>query len=157
MSLADELDELHRLKEAAEDVGRDKKKADAAFKEQEHACLERMAADRAESFRTGGYLYTANQERVKGQVEDRRKYIDYALDNDEAVADFIDWVLDKRPLKEGVLRGQVYDMLRNLSGLHLKEDQRVLNDLAKSALDDEVAMPPGTTFRPDPYIQKRAS
>ena len=152
---AAELQQLDALKAKAEDAGRDKKKAGAAFKEQEQRCLERMQAEECESFRTGGTLFTANFDRVKGQVEDRRLYIKYALDNDEAVADYLEWLESCGVAGGG--RERLYEMLRDLSGLHLKEDQRVLNDLAKSALDDEVPMPPGVTYRPDPYIQRRRS
>lgn len=159
-TLAQNLQKMRALKDAAEQVGRDKKKADEEFKKQQSVCLRRMEADEAESFRTHGYLYTAVQNKVKGRVEDRRLYVRHCLENDESVADFVrDWGPDPFADPEGAekFEADLFDAITSTSLVQYRESQQTLNQQARSHLDDGVALPPGMTFDPDPSIQMRKS
>lgn len=155
--LATELHKLSTYKELTENAGRIYKETGAHFKEQQTKCLDLMEADECESFRTGGTLYTRIDDRVKGQVEDRRLYLRHCLENDEAVQDFVNWAWEAGNELEGVAE-KLYDLL--LGGLELcvlKEKQDRCNAQARAHIDDEAPLPPGLTFRPDPYIQQRNS
>jgi hypothetical protein len=158
-TLTEELRELRLRKERAEASGRLKKEDDAAFREQQARCLDLMEAQECESYRTGGTLFSAVQDRVKGQVDDRRKFIRWALENDEAVAEFIaEWGIcaaDGTP--DAAFEEAFYDAITNTSVVKLKEDGSAVNSMAKAHIDDEAPLPPGVSFRPDPYIGQRAS
>lgn len=80
-TLKDDLLELRRLKGEAEEAGRAKKKADADFKRKQARVLERMDAEEIESLRADGTLFTPT-ETIYGQVNDRSKFVAWALEND---------------------------------------------------------------------------
>jgi cytoplasmic iron level regulating protein YaaA (DUF328/UPF0246 family) len=157
-TLAEDLRELRLRKDAAEAEGAEKKFADVKFKEWQAHCLNRMEAEEAESFRTTGYLYSINK-RVKGQIEDRRPYVRWALENDEGIQEFLDEMEDAvvsqhESIDDVVadLRSSFYDAIMNTSQVSYKEDGHVINQQARAHVDDEAPLPPGLTFRPDPYI-----
>lgn len=158
-SLAQELKRLRALKDTAEQLGREKKEADARFKAHQQRCLQHMQAQEAESFRTNGYLYTAIDDKVKGRVEDRREYVRWALENDEAILDFMDWAETwrHRPSDFAKFKQELLDSITSTSVVQYKESQMVLNQQARSHLDDGAPLPPGMTFDPDPAIQMRRS
>lgn len=155
--LADDLLELRRLKDVAEEEGTDKQAADAAYKKHMAHCLNRMEAEKAESQRTGDYLYSVNK-RVKGQIEDRKQYVRWALENDEGIIAFLDAIHDLCvDRKDGLVRlaeleDSFYEAIMGTSMVSYKEDGTIINGQARSHVDDEAPMPPGLTFRPDPYI-----
>lgn len=155
-SLAEELRELRTLKDESEKAGREKKDADAKFKTKQAAVLERMEAEEAESFRTSGYLYTAVTERVKGQVEDRGPYVRWALENDEAIQEFLAAIGVTLHSDEEIAEA-LYSTLQSLSIVKLKEDGHVMNQQVRSHIDDKQPLPPGLTFRPDPYVSMTKS
>lgn len=163
MGLAQELQELQRLKKETEAAGRDKTERSAAFQRQQQRCLNLMEAEGCESYRTGGVLFTANRERMKGQIEDRRLYVRWALEQDEGVQEFLErWgsvLLHAKAPASMVdeLEEDLFEVLSNLSMLKLKEDGHVINQQARAHVDDERPLPPGLTFRPDPYVQQRSS
>jgi hypothetical protein len=154
MLLADALARLSELKTRTEDEGRTYKTQNAEFKEHQQVCLDLMEAQKTKSFRgEDGTLFTRCEDRVKGQVEDRRLYIRYCLEQDEGVQEF----LDAHATTEG-FEAAFYDLL--VGGLELvsvKEKQDKCNAQARAHIDDETPLPPGLTFRPDPYIQQRRS
>jgi hypothetical protein len=158
-----ELQRLSDLKDVAEESGRDYKERNAEFKAHQSRCLDTMEAAGCKSWRgETGTLYTRVDDRVKGQVEDRRKYLRYCLEQDEGADVFL------RNVETAVLAGDArkvpqlivdfYDLL--IEGLELvavKEKQDRCNAQARAHIDDEAPLPPGLTFRPDPYIQQRRS
>lgn len=153
-SLNAELQRLSTLKELAEVVGRDYKAKSADFKAHQDYCMELMEAEESESSRTQGVLYTHCKDRVKGQVEDRRLYIRWCLEQDEGVQEF----LGKLDTYDQDLVHEFYELL--VGGLELvavKEKQDRCNAQARAHIDDEASLPPGLTFRPEPYIQQRRS
>jgi hypothetical protein len=152
-TLAEDLRELRLRKDAAEAEGAEKKSADVKFKEWQAHCLNRMEAEEAESFRTTGYLYSINK-RVKGQIEDRRPYVRWALENDEGIQEFLQrWSPDTIEVDvEAAFERDFYDAIMNTSQVSYKEDRHVINQQARAHVDDEAPLPPGLTFRPDPYI-----
>lgn len=158
-SLAQELQRMRALKDTAETVGREKKEADARFKAQQRTCLGYMEAEEADSFRTKGYLYSAVTDRVKGRVEDRRAYVRWALENDESIQEFLDWLLNDGGWEGGhdVIEERFYDAITSTSVVSYRESQNVLNQQARTHLDDGQPLPPGMTYDPDPAIQMRKS
>jgi hypothetical protein len=156
-TLNTELQRLSTLKDLTEVKGRDYKAQSADFKEQQTKCLDLMEAQGCKSWRgEDGTLYTRCEDRVKGQVEDRRLYIRYCLEQDEGVQEFLNWAWEKGDELE--LHEKFYDLL--VGGLELvavKEKQDRCNAQARAHIDDEAPLPPGLTFRPDPYIQQRRS
>lgn len=157
-TLNEELHELRRLKDLAEAEGRDKKEADAAFKQHQAHCLERMEAEESESSKTRGYLYSV-VEKVKGQIEDRQPYIRWALENDPAIVEFLQWVYETCDADDGLVEfaARFFDALTSTSTVKYKEDGNVMNQQARAHVDDGAPLPPGLTFRPDPYISMRKS
>jgi hypothetical protein len=154
-TLAEDLRELRRLKDEAEETGREKKDSDAAFKQHQARCLNRMEAEEAKRFGDdkSGYLFTAIT-RVKGQIEDRAPYVRWALENDEAIQEFLNWataIASDDVLLDEVER-RFYDAIMGTSTVSYKEDGHVINQQARSHVDDGAPLPPGLTFRPDPYI-----
>jgi hypothetical protein len=160
-TLAEDLRELRRLKDAAEETGREKKATDANFKRWQAQCLERMEAEESDAFRTGDYLYSVVT-RVKGQIEDRKPYVRWALENDEAIQEFINenirWACGFADAPDGYealideMTEAFYDAIMGTSTVSYKEDGHVINQQARSHVDDGAPLPPGLTFRPDPYI-----
>lgn len=160
--LADELDHLGVLKRKAERVGRYKKDRDEVFKTHQVECLDLMEAQKSKSHRgEDGTLYTRVDDRVKGQVEDRRTYVRWALEQDEAVQEFLEATIAKlRPQTVSGLSAWVasfYDAVMNTELVKFQADQGHANALARAHVDDEAVLPPGLTFRPDPYVQMRRS
>jgi len=111
--LKDDLIYLRRLKDEAEAVGREKKKADAKFKNHQRKCLDRMEVEEVDGQRSGGYLFTAVREKVYGQISDRSEFVKWALENDpelvtyKEVADPLNQLVrsrldDKQPMPPGV-------------------------------------------------------
>jgi hypothetical protein len=158
MSLADEGAKLTRLAE------RKKTTADAAaeaakdYKAQEHKLLELMARERQASFRPEGlsFLFRADRERVKGQVDDRGVFFDWALGEEPSLLKFIDDLVaalgvDHQLTREGWTR-ELHEALKNLTFLKLAERQELLNRWARKNRDDKAPMPPGTAYRPDPFV-----
>ena len=154
-TLNEELHELRRLKDEAEAEGRDKREADVAFKQQQARCLERCEAEEAESVKTRGYLYSVVT-KVKGQIEDRRPYIRWALENDPAIVEFL-MTYCPYDLDTEVFREAFFDAITSTSTVKYKEDGNVMNQQARAHVDDGAPLPPGLTFRPDPYISMRKS
>src|SRR5687767_5987043 len=113
-TLAEDLRTMRALKDTAEADGKDKKEADAAFKQHQKRCLDRMEAEEAESFRTTGYLYSVVN-KVKGQIEDRAPYVRWALENDEGIQEFLDWLDEQVPAHKykttGELERRFYDAI----------------------------------------------
>lgn len=153
-TLNQELHELRRLKDEAERLGREKEKADTAFKKQKAKCLQRAEIEEADSSRTRGYLYTFEQQRVKGQVEDRGPYVRWALENDPVVQEFLSFLA---AISEEDLEDRFYEAITSTSTVKYKEDGHVMNQQARSHIDDAAPLPPGLTFRPDPTISMRKS
>lgn len=148
--LADDLLELRRLKDVAEATGKKKQADDKAFRQHTAKALERMEIERSSSFRSpdNDYLYSVNK-RVKGQIEDRKQYVRWALENDEGILEFLRATeLDERPAMVALF----YDAIMGTSMVSYKEDGTIINGQARSHVDDEAPLPPGLTFRPDPYI-----
>lgn len=159
-TLAEELQDLHALKQRAEEVGRTKKDADAAFKQKQEVVLRRMQAEQADSFRTNGVLFTAIADRVKGQVDDRRLFVRWALENDEGIQEFLSWAIETWRYDPGdpdAFVEKLYDAIMNTSLVTYKENGTACNSMAKAHIDDETPLPPGLSFRPDPYIQQLKS
>lgn len=161
-TLADELIELRRLKDEALAAGTVKTAADAAFKQQQAAALNRMEAEQSRRFGTDEYLYTANTDRVKGQVSDRKAYVRHELENDPAIIQFLDeWTTDiAAKMDDAAVRefeAEFYEAIMSTSTVKYKEDRTITNAQAKAHVDDEAPMPPGLEFRPDPYIGMTAS
>jgi hypothetical protein len=148
-TLAEDLRELRRLKDEAEETGREKKATDASFKRWQAQCLERMGAEESDAFRTGDYLYSVVT-RVKGQIEDRKPYVRWALENDEAIQEFLD-LINAHDDDPGLVEA-FFDAIMGTSTVSYKEDGHVINQQARSHVDDGAPLPPGLTFRPDPYI-----
>lgn len=158
--LSEELERLSELKTIAEDTGRYYKEAGAVFKEQQAKCLDLMEAVGFKSVRgEDGTLYTRCEDRVKGQVEDRRLYIRWCLEQDEGVQEFLhEHTCDLGIRARGAFVSDFMELL--VGGLELvavKEKQDRANAQARAHIDDEAPLPPGLTFRPDPYIQQRKS
>lgn len=157
-TLNEELHELRRLKDIAEAEGTEKKEADAVFKKQMEVCLHRMETEESDSSRTRGYLFTAVPDRMKGQVEDRKRYVRWALENDPGICEFLDrWTVDMHPKSFPNFEGDFYAAIMGTSVVKYKEDGTVINGQARAHVDDGAPLPPGLTFRPDPYIQMRKS
>lgn len=165
MTLNTELQRLSTLKELTEVKGRDYKDQNAEFKQHQTTCLDLMAAAGCGAWRddTTGTLYTKVEDRVKGQVEDRRLYIRWCLEQDAGVQEFLrEWspegVIEPDLVDSAEFEAAFYDLL--VGGLELvavKEKQDRCNAQARAHIDDEAPLPPGLTFRPDPYIQQRRS
>ena len=149
--LADDLLELRRLKDVAEEEGTDKKEADAAFKQHQLRVLDRMEAEKSASFRTGDYLYSINK-RVKGQVTDRKLYVRWALENDPAILEFLDRCRFSYDGWDDDEDARFYDAITSTSMVSYKEDGTIINGQARAHVDDEATLPPGLDFRPDPYV-----
>ena len=157
-SLAQDLQQLRALKDAAEKKGRAKKEADAEFKQHQYRCLARMEAEESKRFGTEDYLFTTVFDRVKGRIEDRRKYVRWALENDEAIAEFLEWLLDDgRGAASSVIEDRFFDAITSTSVVQYKESQMIMNQQARACLDDGAPMPPGMTFDPDPSIRMTKS
>lgn len=163
MSLAAELKEMQRLKLAAEALVPGKNKADEAFKTQQAKCLRLMEDEEADSFRTGGVLYTAIPGRMKGQVDDRSRFVRWALEQDEGIQEFLGWVEDYYRYDDVMapafdeFKEKFYEAIMGTSVVTYKENGTACNSMAKAHVDDEVPLPPGLSFRPDPYIQRLSS
>jgi hypothetical protein len=157
-NLNDELTVLRSLKDTAEEIGRTKKEADQAFKQQQARCLDLAEAAQCGSWRSkdNGYLFTFETDGVKGQVEDRKLYVRWALENDEAILEFLDWISQQDgydPKTEELF----FDAIMNTSIVKYKEDGHVLNQQARTHTNDKAPLPPGATFRPDPKVSMRRS
>ncbi len=168
-SLADDLRKLRALKDTAEEDGRDKKDSDTAFKQHMAHCLDRMEAEEAASFRTpgkGSYLFS-RVDKVKGQIEDRAPYVRWALENDEGIQEFINenirWACGFADAPDGYealveeMTEAFYDAITRTSTVKYKEDGNIMNQQARSHVDDGAPLPPGLTFRPDSYISMTKS
>jgi hypothetical protein len=156
-----ELQRLSVLKHKSERVGQYKADRTNAFKIHQDRCLDLMEAMRCKSWRNDedGTLYTRVEDRVKGQVEDRRLYIRWCLEQDEGVQEFLnDITCDRHPSTQADFVQSFYELLVNgLELVAVKEKQDRANAQARAHIDDEAPLPPGLTFRPDPYIQQRRS
>ena len=155
-NLNDELTVLRQLKDAAEEHGREKKEADQAFKQQQARCLDLAEAAQCGSWRSkdNGYLFTFETDGVKGQVEDRKLYVRWALENDEAILDF----LANLEANTGTdYTERLLDAITSTSIVKYKEDGHVLNQQARTHTNDKAPLPPGATFRPDPKVSMRKS
>lgn len=153
-TLAQDLQALRALKDTAEAEGKEKKEADAAFKKAQARVLDRMEAEESDAFRTNGYLYSIVN-RVKGQIEDRGPYIRWALENDPAIIEFLRELLIAVDNRWGVhedLTAKFYEAITGTSVVVYKEQALVMNQQARSHVDDRAPLPPGLTFRPDPYV-----
>jgi hypothetical protein len=109
-----------------------------------------MARAKQESMRPAGvgYTFTAVNDKVKGQLDDRRPFLEYGLENDPALTHFIaQWAEGRQDFER-----ELYDALLNLSILKLAERQDLLNKYARAAHDDERPLPPGVGLRLDPYV-----
>lgn len=155
VELADALDEMQRLKLEAEQLVKPKQKADQAFKEQQAKAMRLMEAERCDSFRTGGVLYTAIPDRMKGQVDDRSRFVRWALEQDDGIQEFLEWLdAEGRQDTAPAITERFYSAIMGTSVVRYKEDGTACNSMAKAHVDDEVPLPPGLNFRPDPYIQR---
>ena len=163
-TLAEDLRELRRLKDEAEASGTDKKADDAAFKRQQSRCLDRMEAEEAASFRVPNHYLFSRVDKVKGQIEDRTPYVRWALENDEGIQEFLaymseavaDETYDVKAVSDD-LEQRFYDAIMGTSTVSYKEDGHIINAQARAHVDDEAPLPPGLTFRPDPYISMTKS
>ncbi len=154
-TLAQDLAEMRKLKDKVEKLGRDRDKADAAFKEKQTYLLRRMDVEECKSFRhpTAGYLFTRIEDRVKGQVDDRRQFVRWALESDEGIQEFVDsYIGDDHHQLDAF-----YEAIMNTELVTYKENGTACNSMAKAHVDDETPLPPGLSFRPDPYIQQLKS
>lgn len=164
-TLNEELQELRDLKTKAEAEGAEKKEADAAFKQQQERCLQRMEIERCKAWRGDEYLYSV-VEKVKGQIEDRAPYLRWCLENDPAIQEFLAEMLDCVGVAAGEGRSRwtvedaeqaFYEAVLGTSAIAYKEKTDIMNQQARAHVDDGAPLPPGLTFRPDPYISMRRS
>jgi hypothetical protein len=158
-TLNEELAYLRELKTTAENDGANKKESDKEFKQHMAKCLERMEIEGADSFRSKstGYLFSVVN-KVKGQIEDRRPYVRWALENDPSLAEF----LGKYQRVSGHdgwedFEDDFFDAITSTSVVTYKENGDTMNQQARAHVDDGAPLPPGLTFRPDPYISMRKS
>ncbi len=160
-TLAQELSVLYRLKKKAEALGTKKSAADAAFKQKQTRALARMEYAEAGSFRHDklNVLFTKVADRVKGQVDDRRLFVRWALEADEGIAEFLVRLARCTTLDgdDVDLEEAFYDAIMNTELVTYKENGTACNSMAKAHVDDETPLPPGLSFRPDPYIQQLKS
>ena len=157
-TLNEELAELRRLKDEAESSGSDKKEDDLAFKQHMFKCLERMEIEESDSFRSKstGYLFSVVN-KVKGQIEDRRPYVRWALENDPAIHEFLATFAHPSPLDQEQFEDAFFSAITSTSVVTYKENGDTMNQQARAHVDDGAPLPPGLTFRPDPYISMRKS
>lgn len=160
LTINQEFLKLRKLKRASLAAGKVKSKAEELFKKQQAHVLTRCEAQGIESMKTYGTLF-AVVEKVKGGVEDRAEYVQYALDNDEGLQEFIGKYTDLLGpaafTDDGLnclLQEELYRAITGLAVLSLREDGSLLNRLARAHVDDGIPMPPGTNCRPDPYISQ---
>jgi hypothetical protein len=156
--LSDELAKLAELRAASAEAGTTHTTSKAKLAEQQELCLGLMLQAKSKTFRhdESGILFTRNEKRVKGQVDDRRRYVRYCLEQDAGVAEFLDNCAfggDDFDVTEAF-----YDLLvGGLEMLSVTPKQDKANALARQHINDEAPLPPGLNFRPDPYIQQRGS
>jgi hypothetical protein len=159
-TLNEELAYLRELKTTAENDGANKKESDKEFKQHMAKCLERMEIEECEAHRSKstGYLFSVVN-KVKGQIEDRRPYVRWALENDPAIDEFLaKWgkcAVDDDT--EAEFAGDFFDAITSTSVVTYKENGDTMNQQARAHVDDGAPLPPGLTFRPDPYISMRKS
>lgn len=159
-TLQEDMRKLRALKDTAEEAGREKSAADEAFKRHQARCIGRAGDEETDTVGTGGYLYSVVT-KVKGQIEDRREFIRWALQQDEGVQDWLQRVLDAisgetygDECGEEIV-ADFYDVMMNTMLVELKPDTTELNRIANRHIDDDAPLPPGVTFRPDSYISMR--
>jgi hypothetical protein len=159
-TLNEELAYLRALKDHTELAGKDKRDSDQIFKQHMAKCLERMEIEESDSFRSKstGYLFSVVN-KVKGQIEDRRPYVRWALENDPSIDEFLaKWgkcAVDDDT--EAEFAGDFFDAITSTSVVTYKENGDTMNQQARAHVDDGAPLPPGLTFRPDPYISMRKS
>jgi hypothetical protein len=153
INLADELAELRRLAEVKAEAGTEDSEAKKAYKEQEQKVIDLMDRLGMDSSRPRGvgYTFTVVVDKIKGQIEDRRLYFEWALEREPSLAEFIDGLSDLDNVNVPV-RERLHEALMNLSILKLSERQELLNSTARAHKDDEAPLPPGMGFRPVPYV-----
>jgi hypothetical protein len=152
INLADELAELRRLAEVKAEAGTEDSEAKKAYKEQEQKVIDLMDRLGMDSSRPRGvgYTFTVVADKIKGQIEDRRLYFEWALEREPSLNEFLDRRHDHG--SRAGFEAALHEALMNLSILKLSERQELLNSTARAHKDDEAPLPPGMGFRPVPYV-----
>jgi hypothetical protein len=153
IDIAAELAELRRLDEEKTKANTAATAAKDAHKQHEQRVVDLMDRLGLDSSRPRGvgYTFTVVADKVKGQIEDKRPYFEWALEREPSLAEFIDGLSDLDNVNVPV-RERLHEALMNLSILKLSERQELLNSTARAHKDDEAPLPPGMGFRPVPYV-----
>lgn len=163
-SLQQEFLTLRKKKRIAEEKGRAKKAADAEFKQHQGRLIQRVESmpvpdgeDPLDfSMKYAGTLFSVVQ-KIKASVDDRSKYVQWALEGDEGVQQFLAEHGPGNYEEHAAFVDAFYALVKNLELLELKEKSDPLNQLVRTAIEDGEILPPGATFRPDNYISQRAA
>lgn len=170
-SIEQDLIALRKRKREAEESGRKARKANIDFKQFQSKLLGRIesragvpeGSDPLDfSMKTAGTLFSVVQ-KIKGAVDDRARYVRWALENDEGVSNFIVRLMglaDTACYSQEEVDALIEEFIEAITSTELieyKEKGDKLNQLVSTAIEDDEILPPGTTFRPDNYISQRAS
>lgn len=153
-SIPQRLEALRKLKTTAAAKSAASKAANAEFKQAEARTYAAMDAAGVESMKVKGLLFST-VEKVDGYVEDRAEFVDWALRQDTAIADFIDaWM---PPSGGSDFIEALFDAITSTELVTYKENGDNLNQIARAHIDDGAPLPPGANFRPKNYISQRKS
>jgi hypothetical protein len=153
IDLAAEAAKLHDLDVKKSELGKQHDEAKREHKQQEQNLLTLLERAGLDSLRPRGleYVFTAVDDKVKGQLEDRGPYFKWALEREPSLAEFVETSCNVA-LSEEEFAARLHDALMNLSILKLSERQDLMNQQARKASDDEQPLPPGLGSRPVPYV-----
>lgn len=166
-NLAAEAIKLRALYDHKQALGQQKKEADAEHKAQEQLLLDLSERLGVESVRPRGfgYTFTAVYDKVKGRIEDRRKYVEWALPQEPSLDAFEEEFCDieratsfedaQRRREE--FRAALHQAIQDLSIVKVTERQELINTQARNHVDDEAPLPPGLGFTPEPYFSVTAT
>lgn len=151
-----DLIHLRKLKRLAVKATFAKSKADKAFKLHQMKTIDRIDAqpadERVDQIGAGGTLFSVVT-KVKGHVQDRKRFVRWALQEDDAIQDFL-----QRWMPEGGEKAFIedfYDAAMGTALISYKPDTTELNRMANAHVEDGEPLPPGVQWRPDSYISQR--
>jgi hypothetical protein len=173
-SIEQDFVSLRKKKLEAEEAGRKSRALNTAFKQFQAKVINRIesragvpeGSDPLDySMKTQGTLFSVVQ-KIKGDVDDRDRYVRWALENDEGIQEFLEYlriqiagrsagVLDLDSVIE--IEQRFYEAILGTELVEYRHKQDKLNQLVSQYIDDDMVLPPGATFRPDNYISQRSA
>lgn len=158
-TLQEDLVRLRELKQEAAAASAAATEKSGEFKSFQAKTLDRAEAEKTTTIGTDGTLFSVTH-KVKGNVTDRKAFVRWALEQDESIQEFLQFLIEEwryNPGDPAPMVEQFYEAVMGTALVEYKPDGKELNRIATSHVDDDQPLPPGVGWYPDNYISQRAA